>query len=217
MLYLANACSPAIRAAMTTGGLRLGQMCTPAEGRAPLPGVAWAADNGCYGNGWPGERRWLRWLEQHAVHAGRCLFATAPDVVGDAEATLDRSIRWLAVIRELGYPAALVAQDGLEDLPVPWTRIDVLFLGASTAWKLGPHATALTAAARRRGIGVHMGRVNSQARYRHAARIGCASVDGTCLIYAPDRNLTRLRRWTTDHQSRVTTGAAATATHAIRR
>lgn len=35
----------------------------------------------------------------------------------------------------LGYPAALVAQDGLTDATTPWSDLDVLFLGGSTAWK----------------------------------------------------------------------------------
>jgi hypothetical protein len=133
VLYLANASSPTVRAAMLRG--ELGQMCTPAEGRAPLPGVQWAADNGCYGKGFPGEARWLAWLRRHAGHASRCLWATAPDVFlpdlgrGDALATLERSWDWLPEIRHLGYRAALVAQDGLEDLDVPYNAFDVLFLG----------------------------------------------------------------------------------------
>ena len=85
---------------------------------------------------------------------------------GDAAATLTRSAPFLPAIRALGYPAALVAQDGLEDLDVPWDDFDVLFIGGSTEWKLGPHARALAAEAKARGKGVHMGRVNSQRRRR---------------------------------------------------
>ncbi|MGH3863124.1 hypothetical protein, partial [Actinokineospora sp.] len=109
---------------MSTG--ELGQMCTPAEGRSPLPGVTWGADNSRFGKGYPGHDRWLAWLQRHAEHADRCLWATAPDVIGDAAATLDMSAPFLPVIRELGYLAALVAQDGLEHLDVPWSTFDVL-------------------------------------------------------------------------------------------
>jgi hypothetical protein len=42
---------------------------------------------------------------------------------------------------------------------VPWDAFDVLFLGGTTDWKLGPAAADLTAEARRRGLVVHMGRV----------------------------------------------------------
>lgn len=195
MLYLANASTAAIRTAMRSGWL--GQMCTPAEGRAPLDGAAWAADNGCYGAGWPGEERWLAWLEQYAAHAQRAKFAAAPDVVGDAEATLDRSWPWLPVIRRLGYPAALVAQDGLELLPVPWRSFDVLFVGGTTEWKLSRCVVDLVGQAHNRGLRTHLGRVNSRTRLDFAVRLGVDSVDGTCLTVAPDRNLGRLLGWLT--------------------
>jgi hypothetical protein len=98
-------------------------------------------------------------------------------------------------IRALGYPAALVAQDGLEHLDIDWTAFDALFLGASTAWKLGPAAADLTARAREHGLTTHMGRVNSLRRLRYAASIGAQSVDGTYLAYGPQRNLPTLLRW----------------------
>src|SRR6266508_1220165 len=94
-----------------------------------------------------------------------------------------------------GYPVALVAQDGLEHLTVPWHSFDVLFIGGGTAWKLGPAAADLAAQARAHGRRVHCGRVNSLRRLRYAASIGCDSVDGTFLAYGPDRNLPVLLRW----------------------
>jgi hypothetical protein len=195
MLYLANASSDRVRDAMTTG--ELAQICTPNERRTPLPGVTWAADNGCFSTNYVGDHAWLAWLRSHAVHADRCLFATAPDVVGDAAATLARSLPFLPVIRSLGYPAAFVAQDGLEDLKVPWDAFDALFIGGSTEWKLGPAAARLVAQARRRGKWVHMGRVNSRRRWSYAEHIGCDSVDGTFLAFGPDTNLPRLTAWIT--------------------
>ena len=193
MRYLANASSPQVREAMSTG--QIGMLATPAEGRSPADIAYWAADNGCFGKGYPGDVEWLAWLRRHAEHAPRCLFATAPDVVGDAAATLARSAPHLPAIRGLGYPAALVAQDGLEHLPVPWDTFDVLFIGGTTAWKLGAAARRLTAQAKARGKAVHMGRVNSAHRYAYASLIGCDSADGTFLVFAPDHNLARVRRW----------------------
>jgi len=193
--YCANASSQKVRDAMTDGALA--QICTPNEGRTPLPGVTWAADNGCFSRNYVGDERWLAWLAKHADHAGRCLFATAPDVVGDAQATLARSAPHLPAIRALGYPAALVAQDGLERLDVPWDAFDALFIGGSTEWKLGKAAAALVAKAKRRGKHVHMGRVNSRRRWSYAEHIGCDSVDGTFLAFGPATNLPRLQVWTT--------------------
>lgn len=193
MEYLANASSRRVRDAMTTG--QLAQICTPNEGRTPLPGVTWAADNGCFSTHYVGDTAWIEWLARHAEHATRCLFATAPDVVGDAAATLERSAPHLPAIRQLGYPAALVAQDGLEELAVPWDDFDVLFIGGTTEWKLGAAAADLVRQAKDRGKWVHMGRVNSHRRWSYAEHIGCDSVDGTFLAFGPDTNLPRLTGW----------------------
>lgn len=194
MLYLANPCTQEVRDAMMEG--ELGTILTPAQGNRLPPAAIWAADNGCFGKGYPGDEAWLAWLGKHAAHADRCLFATAPDVVGDAAATLTRSMPHLPAIRALGYPAALVAQDGLEQLVVPWDAFDVLFIGGSTAWKLGAAARRLVVEAKARGKHVHMGRVNSGRRWGYAEFIGCDSVDGTFLAFGPDTNLPRLRGWT---------------------
>ncbi len=173
----------------------LGHIATPASGHRLQAGVAWCADNGAYTGRYPGDTRYLAWLSARTAHAPRCAFATAPDVPGDPAATLTRSRPMLDRIRAVGYPVALVAQDGLEHLNVPWNDFDVLFLGASTAWKLGPAAAGLAAQARRHGKTVHMGRVNSFKRLRYAVSIGCASADGTFLAYGPDTNLPKLLRW----------------------
>lgn len=194
MLYLGNASSPRVRDAMTNG--EIGMLATPNEGKRPDTAQVWAADNGCFSKNYVGDQRWLAWLDRHSEHAGRCLFATAPDVVGDAAATLTRSLPHLPTIRAMGYPAALVAQDGLEHLDVPWDAFDVLFIGGTTDWKLGSAARDLVAEAKPRGKHVHMGRVNSRRRWGYAEFIGCDSVDGTFLAFGPDQNLGRLRHWT---------------------
>lgn len=225
MLYFANPSTPDVRAAMSAG--LIGCIETPKQGNRPVAGAVWCADNGCFGKGYPGDEAWLSWLAARADRADSCLFATAPDVVGDAAATLERSLPWLPKIRALGFPAALVAQNGLESLAIPWDSFDALFLGGSpecipcghvfrerrspkrdercpkcgrqlTEWKLGPHASQLAAEAKRRGKWVHMGRVNSLRRLRYADDIGCDSADGTFLAFGPDANLPRVLRWTRD-------------------
>jgi hypothetical protein len=181
----------------------LGMIDTPAQGnKRPDGGVTWCADNGCGpgragrpGKGYPGDARFLGWLAQRADAADSCLFAVAPDVVADAEATAARSAPFLPTIRRLGFPAALVAQDGLEHLTVPWDDIDALFIGGSTDWKLGPHAHRLAREAKNRGKWVHMGRVNSARRYAIAELMGCDSADGTYLTYGPDKNLPNVLTW----------------------
>jgi hypothetical protein len=172
----------------------IGYIDTPAQGNKRPAGVKWCADNGCFSDRFD-EAKWWKFLTDNASDSASCLFAVAPDVVGDAQATLERSLPWLPKIRALGYPAAFVAQDGCETVGLPWDEFDCLFIGGSTEWKLGPHARAVIAEARHRGKWVHMGRVNSEKRYRYAHALGCDSADGTFLTFGPDKNLPRLKTW----------------------
>lgn len=194
MFYLANPTTPRVREAMAAG--LLGTFETPRQRMLPVPGARWAADTGIYGTGFPGDDEWLSWLARRV--AGRedlCLFATAPDVVGDAAATEERSRPFLPVIRDLGVPAAFVAQDGLTVSSVPWDEFDVLFVGGTTDWKLGEVAREIVRAAVRRGVAVHIGRVNTARRLTYASAIGASTVDGTLLAFGPDTNLPRLLSW----------------------
>jgi hypothetical protein len=159
-------------------------MITPRMGQKPAPGQPWAADNGRFSA--PEDYTdagYLAWLAKMPRES--CLFATAPDVVGDAVATLELSRPMFQPIRDAGYRVALVAQDGLEDLDVPWQSFDVLFIGGTTEWKLGTDAAQLANEAKARGKWVHMGRVNSLRRMVYAESIGCDSADGTYLRFRP--------------------------------
>lgn len=193
MIYLSGVVRPEIDG--TRPGL--GLMLTPRMGNlVDLARVWWAADNGCFSAGAAFVLDgFLAFLEGRRSVRRTCLFAVAPDVLSDAAATWERSRPVLPVLRQLGYRAALVAQDGMERLTVEWQAFDVLFLGGSTRWKLSHHARDLAAEARHRGKTVHMGRVNSERRLRTAAMWGCSSADGTFLRVAPDINLPRMTRW----------------------
>lgn len=181
--------------AMTAG--QLGYIDTPRQGNARdrrPAGVLWCADNGCFSDKWD-EESWWAFLVANAHRADDCLFAVAPDIVGDAWRSHMRSYPWLAKIRKLGYPVAYVLQDNAEKHPIPWHDFDVAFIGGTTEWKLGRAARELVAEAKRRGKWVHMGRVNSGKRWRYAEAIGCDSVDGTYLTFGPDVNLPKLLGW----------------------
>jgi hypothetical protein len=192
--YFANPSTQRVRDAMTAGLLSC--IDTPKQGNRPVRGAEWCADNGVFGKGYPGDDAWWEWVERRAqIDPELCVFVVAPDVVADAAATLARSLPWLPKIRALGVPAAFVIQDGQEHLPVPWDEFDVMFIGGSTDWKLGPHARSLTAEAKRLGKHVHMGRVNSARRFRYAEAIGCDSADGTYIAFGPDINLPTVLGW----------------------
>lgn len=197
MLYLSGAVRPEL------SRLGIGLMLTPSMGNRPdLTGVAWAADTGCFAD--PAsysDARYLAFLARLSLWRGGCLFATAPDVVGDWAATWGRSRPVLPLIRGAGYRAALVAQDGMEDLLAP-DEWDVLFVGGTTGWKLSETAYRLVREAKALGKGAHLGRVNSLRRLRAAQWAGYDSADGTFLKYGPDKNLPRLCGWLDSLKSR---------------
>jgi hypothetical protein len=85
-----------------------------------------ALDNACFSQAkrFDPERYW-DFLATHEPG----LFATLPDVVGDHEATLARSLPWADAVRQLGHRAAFVVQNGATVDNVPWESFDVLFVG----------------------------------------------------------------------------------------
>jgi hypothetical protein len=185
--------------AVTEAAGMLGYLVTPAHGRrlsvlAHAP--AFACDNGCYS---AGDRfnldAFLSWLDDHAPLRDRCLFAVAPDVVGDAVATWRRSAPILPELRRRGFRAALVAQDGWDAQPVNWEAFDALFVGGTTEFKLSERAYALVREAKGRGKWCHMGRCNSRQRLRAAFAGGYDSADGTMLSFKPDARLRQLLGW----------------------
>lgn len=194
MIYLSGAVRPELLRIPQTGFIL-----TPNMGNRPdLSAVTWAADTGCFSAAKDYRHgRYITWLEERmSDYRATCLFVTAPDVVGDALATWERSRPLLPLIRALGYPAALVAQDGIERMTIAYDAFDVLFIGGTTAWKLSAFVRdQLVPEARARGKEPHMGRVNSEQRLRYAARIGCRSADGTFVAFGPDKNIPRVRRW----------------------
>lgn len=196
MIYLSGAKNRAIQADLLAG--TIGFMRTPANGNTLAGVTIWAMDNGCFTDSYPGTPAYLRLLNSLAAHRPGCLFATAPDVVGDAATTLTQFPSPAALIRERGWPVALVAQDGMRPCQVPWSDLDALFIGGSTGWKLSGSARDLIDAAKIHGKWVHAGRVNSAQRFAYFAAVGADSADGTFLAFGPDLNAPSVRSWITD-------------------
>lgn len=178
-----------------------GMLCTWADGAHPrhadFCGVPWAADNFAFSGFDPiaFQRSLIAWQEWRDT----CLWVAVPDVVGDAVQTWERFQEWEGCIQALGYSLALVAQDGLEDMDIQWSRFKALFIGGSTEWKLSDTAALIIREAKKRGKWVHMGRVNSIARLKYAMTLECDSVDGSGYARFPIKALEHLPQISSVH------------------
>lgn len=154
----------------------VGQLASPLTNYALWPGP-YAADNGCFARFDPDAyRRMLSRLRDD----GRALWVTAPDVVGSARRTMETFRAWYPELE--GLPIALVAQDGMEDLEVPWGLLSALFIGGTDAWKESHAAEALVKAAQLMEKRTHVGRVNMPRRAARCREMGVDSIDGSGLV-----------------------------------
>lgn len=166
-------------------------------------GIPWAADNDCFQR--LDADAYRRMLDSIYGLPG-CKFVTAPDAVGDWKRTRELWDEWQPELSAAWLPMAYVAQDGQPSDQVPWLSIDALFIGGSTEYKLSAEAEALGWEAKRKGLWLHMGRVNSRRRFDYARATGCDSVDGSSYSRWRDRWLPHALTWHRDHlQERLPT------------
>ena len=177
-----------------------GQILTPASFANAPKAAVWCGDNEIF-TGKYRFWRFYRWLWRKRPHRRTCIFINAPDwleilpdktVRGSAWRTWLRYLCHFWLIRTLGFPVAYVAQDGSEHWPFP-PFCNAVFIGGSTEWKMSPAADQVIYQAKKHGLWVHVGRVNSQSRIRHFKLVGVDSVDGTSPTYAPDRDFWRFQ------------------------
>lgn len=160
-----------MRFLLPVGGVvddRFGILTSPAHRGVPVgiqDGMEWGADNGVFTGAFAVET-YPGWLETMKPYSDTCLFVLAPDVVGDATATIERYKRWAHTIKGMGFPVGFAAQDGIEDLYLP-AAFDALFIGGTTEWKLGVGALGIIQRAQRMGKHIHIGRVNNWRRYEY--------------------------------------------------
>jgi hypothetical protein len=154
------------------------QLLTPlTRFRRQHPEAHFAIDNGAFSGFKVDGFMSLLEREKDAQHL--CRFVSVPDVVGSARRTLEVFDHWKYKLS--GWKLALVAQDGLEDLTIPWNNIEAVFIGGSTSWKLSKSAADVIRAAKAIGKWVHAGRVNTPARFEYFESLGADSIDGTGL------------------------------------
>lgn len=152
-------------------GYEFWQLRTPLTKYA-LAGVPYGLDNGCFSSF--DRKTWLR-LVKEAIDAPP-VFCCLPDIVGDARRTREMFDWFYEDCRPL--PKALVLQDGIANVDIPWRNIAAVFVGGSDAFKISQEAQAACKAAKVMGKWVHVGRVNTAKRVRDW--IGVAdSIDGS--------------------------------------
>ncbi len=159
-------------------GCEVEQLLTPLTSRRrQQPERHFAIDNGAFAKFDP--EGFLSLLSRHEMGRDLCRWVAVPDVVGSAIRTLEVFERWKTRIPH--WPLAFVCQDGQESLPIPWDEITAIFIGGSTGFKLGHHAAACVKAGKALGKWVHVGRVNTPARFEYFEAMGADSIDGTGL------------------------------------
>ena len=179
----------------------IGHLWTPATGnslsRQAATGLQWACDNAAFGDQWDTEAFEKAVLAKLAACPVAPMFVPAPDVVGDAVATLVLFEIWLKACLEFaGVRLALVLQDGCEDQLLPWDQFDWVFVGGSrkhpdgrrfmrgdkgpyVEWKESKAAADMIREAKKRGKKVHAGRVNGMKRLRHFYDLNADTYDGS--------------------------------------
>lgn len=154
-----------------------GQLLTPITNSKVWSPCYYGVDNGAY-TGF-NEARWFNLVARVGAGDG-CIFVTLPDVVGSHKKTMELWTRYTPLIPHV--PRCFVLQDGCDEIPIGAVAV---FLGGSTSFKMSRSAAELVAEARRRGMHVHVGRVNTTKRYLHFRALGADTCDGTGVLKYP--------------------------------
>lgn len=155
--------------------LVLGQLITPLTkySDACLP---YGIDNGAFSRF--DKKSFSRIIDRQDHAVDRCLFVAIPDIVGNARRTLEIWDQRFNFVPPK-WPLALVAQDGIESLQIPWREMQAIFIGGSTEWKDSRCVVDIVKTAKTLGIHVHVGRVNTARRFKHFSALGADTCDGS--------------------------------------
>ena len=107
-------------------------------------------------------------------------WVVVPDIVEGGLKSLEFSLGWLPRVASESRRQLIAVQDGMSTADVEGLLSPVvgLFVGGSTAWKLGT-MRAWGELAVKRSCWLHIGRVNSERRIALCAEAGAHSFDGT--------------------------------------
>lgn len=143
-------------------------------------GCYWMLDNGQFKDKWTW-KLWWKYLSRYLSFQSTCLGVVIPDKLADYVTTIHYFKVYSHIARDMGYPVALVTQDGLKPEYLDWQSFDTLFVGGSNDHKRGVEAHNIIFEAKRHGKWVHIGRVQSgSAMLKHWPMAD--SFDGTTLV-----------------------------------
>lgn len=176
-------CSPAkIAEYRERYGMDFWQLRTPLTQYRRTPGVPYGLENGLFGaDPQIALPNWFRMLDaaEREMWEGdgtRPIWVTAPDILCDAQRTIELFRHFRLRLNE--FPRALVLQNGVEHIDIPWDDVACVFIGGDDQFKYSPAAMRAARTAKMLGKWVHVGRVNTAARVRNW--LGLAdSIDGS--------------------------------------
>lgn len=176
MIYLLDSNEDYDRCAAEIGG-KCGQLLTPLTRRKLRDVERFGIDNGAYARF--DAKGFTSLLARHHHARERCVFVAAPDVICNARRTLEVFRYWQPILARDAWPVALVIQDGIQELDIPWHLLKAVFIGGSDDFKLGRDAVDVIRAAQAMGKWVHIGRINSPHRADKFTVLRADSCDGT--------------------------------------
>lgn len=145
-------------------------------------GFQYGLDNGAWGSYQSG-REWDRKAFRALVmrYGADADWVVVPDVVGNSFDSLARTRQWLPFCLDYCPRVLIALQDGMHPRmvhPLPVTGRIGFFVGGTSAWKEAslPMWADL---ARKIGVWLHVGRVNTARRIRRCQSVGAHSFDGT--------------------------------------
>jgi hypothetical protein len=155
---------------------------------------AWASDCGAVSKYGFDEDLYFAQIQRLEPWAATCHFLVVPDVIQDAEATLNVFTHYARELDATPLPLAYVLQDGAENEEFP-AGAQVAFLGGSDPWRRRWGAMLL-ARAHEEGLRTHVGRVNSAQRVQALSFTHADSCDGTYVAFrSVKRGLREIGEW----------------------
>jgi hypothetical protein len=135
-------------------------------------------DNGAFA-AWSNGKEWdecsfekgVSWAEKQHLQPR---WVVVPDVVTNADATIEKWHTWAPILRGRGFRVALAVQDGMENDDAARLNPDVIFIGGSKPWKMKTISRWCDSFPR-----VHVGRINGLNGLMACHKAGAESVDGT--------------------------------------